>query len=186
MTSCTINRGLLLLTFLSILFFPVHDRAMAGEVEEYSVKAAFVFNFTKFIQWSETSAVKDSGVYRVCVVGNESVIRQFDSIDGKKNGDLVVQVNPFSSTKEIKICDIIFISRDVDRALSDEIIFKVKGKPILTIGETKGFAKSGGVINLFSKNNRLFFEINPGAANSQGLTLSSRLLKLAIIVDEDK
>ena len=77
-----------------------------------------------------------------------------------------------------------FISKSIDPAALVDTLAAVKGKQVLTIGETKNFIKSGGVINLFNRNGRLFFEINGATARQQQLKLSSRLLKLAIIVGD--
>ena len=172
-----------LLVALSMFMVLPSERAMAREVDEYAVKAAFVLNFVRFTLWPENQFTKDTDSYRLCFMGNTNVAKEFAAINGKKNGERNIYVHDLSSGVEWNKCDIIFISRDTDPLVSKQIIAKVKGMPVLIIGETREFIKQGGVINFFSKGNRLHFEINTRAAENQGLKLSSRLLKLAVIVD---
>ncbi len=177
------HKPVFLFIALFIFFAPAHSPLMAKEVEEYSVKAAFILNFIKFTNWPAASFSDASDPYQLCIMGNNAMVEQFTTINGKKIENRPVQVTRLVSPEDCQPCDIIFISRDTPRSVSDKIISKVKGTPVLTIGESKGFAKLGGVINFFSKDDRLYFEINPRAAKEQGINLSSRLLKLAIIVD---
>ena len=168
---------------LSILLALPGEKVMAREVEEYAVKAAFALNFVRFTLWPEDLFDNDTDSYRFCFMGNKNVAKEFAAINGKKNGARNIYVHDLSSGEEYSQCDIVFISRDTDPLVSKQILSKVKGKPVLTIGETREFINQGGVINFFSKDNRLHFEINTRAAEIQGLKLSSRLLKLAVIVD---
>ena len=181
-----IHTSVVLLMFAVIILASADKSAMASEVEEYSVKAAFILNFVKFTNWPTASFATADDPYQLCIMGSNAMVDQFAAINKKKIGNRPIQVNRLLSAEDCQACDIFFISRDTPRPVSDEIISKVKGTSVLTIGETKGFAKLGGVINFFSKDNRLYFEINPRAAKKQGIKLSSRLLKLALIVDGQK
>jgi len=184
--SFVIHKSVLLFIALVIFFAPAHKPLMAKEVEEYSVKAAFILNFIKFTNWPTASFANADDPYQLCIMGNNAMVDQFKTINGKKIENRPLQVTQLLSSEGCRPCDIIFISRDTPRSVSDKIISNVKGTSVLTIGETKGFAKLGGVINFFSKDDRLYFEINPRAAKEQGISLSSRLLKLAHIVDGQK
>jgi len=176
-----------IILFVALIGFCIHtnESVMAGEVEEYAVKAAFTFNFVQFVQWPETSFTNDTDPYHLCLIGDTTIVERFSAINGKKIGARTIYVHRLSSEseKECEECDIIFISRNTDRSISEKIISKVEKKPVLTIGETKGFTKLGGMINFFSKDGRLQFEINTSATKNKGLKISSRLLKLAVIVD---
>ena len=77
-----------------------------------------------------------------------------------------------------------FVSRDVDRSVLSGALAAVENRPVLTVGEIPGFIQLGGIIYIFSKKDRFHFEIKPETAHRQGLKLSSRLLKLAIIVGD--
>ncbi len=170
-----------------VLFFPCTDKKiMAEEVKEYAVKVAFVFNFTKFIHWPENSFKNNKSAYQLYFIGNNDVAKEFNKLNGKSNGQKMIYVHRLSFDETCRKCDILFISRDMDRLTLKKIISRLKGKPILTIGETEEFTKLGGVISFFLKNDRLHFKINTSAAKKQGLKLSSRLLRLAVIVDGRK
>ncbi len=159
---------------------------MAKKLDEYAVKAAFVFNFIRFIQWPDTAFPSEDAPFRLCFIGRDDTGKQFKVIQGKKNGKRSLNVNQSKTLKTPETCDILFISKDVDPMLSKSLLEAVRGKPVLTIGESKNFTKQGGIINFFSKNNRLHFEINISGAKEQNLKLSSRLLNLAVIVEESK
>ncbi len=176
------KKVLALLAALVLFWFPVNTLP-AQEMDEYAVKAAFTLNFVRFTQWPDIAFSSDTDPYQICYMGNSAVARQFDTLNGTKNENRSNSVRRLTSPDQCQTCDIVFVSRDIDLATSKEIILATSGKPILTIGETKGFTSLGGVINFFSKGDRLQFEINPTAAKAQGLTLSSRLLNLAVIVD---
>lgn len=176
------KKALVMLLALNLFWFPAH-RLVAQEVEEYAVKAAFTFNFVRFTQWPDIAFKTETEPIELCFTGNSRVALQFNALNGKTHGKQTISVRALSSLDQCQECNVVFISQDTDPSVSKEILLKTKGRPVLTIGETRGFASLGGVINFFSKQDRLQFEINPTAAKNQGLTLSSRLLSLAVIVD---
>ncbi len=182
-----IKQFFLLLVLFILSAYTLTD-ARAQTVKEYAVKAAFVFNFARFTQWPESSFSDADTPYQLCFVGNDEVADEFKTIHGKKNGPRLIQVRQLEGdpARDCKMCHIIFISRDVNQKTADQILSKIKDRAVLVIGETKDFAKKGGVINFFSKENRLQFEINTRTAKDRGLSLSSRLLKLAFIVGGDE
>ena len=180
------NKMLIFFIVLLLLLSCADTKIMAGEVKEYAVKAAFVFNFTKFIHWPENSFKNNKSSYHLCFIGNNTVAREFNKLNGKYNGRKMIDVHRLSPDEKCRKCDIIFISRDMNRMAVKKIISRLKGKPVLTIGETEEFTKLGGVISFFIENDRLHFKINISAAEKQGLKFSSRLLRLAVIVDGSK
>lgn len=177
-----INKALALFTALVLFWLPANT-LLAQEVEEYAVKAAFTFNFIRFTQWPDTAFKTDTDPFQLCFTGNSRVAREFNTLDEKSTGTRAIRVRELTSPDPCQECNAVFISQDTDPSLSKEILLKTKGLPVLTIGETKGFTTQGGVINFFSKQDRLQFEIYAQASKNQGLTLSSRLLNLAVIVE---
>ncbi len=175
---------ILLFFIVLFLFFPCADKkTMAEGVKEYAVKAAFVFNFTKFINWPEESFKDNKNTYQLYFIGDNTIAREFNKLNGKSSGQKTIDVHRLFPHEKCRKCDIIFISRDMDRMAVKKIISRLKGKPVLTIGETEEFTKLGGVISFFIENDHLHFKINTRAAAKQGLKFSSRLLRLAVIVD---
>ena len=158
---------------------------LAQEVDEYAVKAAFALNFSKFVQWPEVAFYDSPNTLDLCVAGDPAIEQSFrQTIDGKEVGDKAIRVYHVSDDGPFDGCEMIFIRREINRASLLRIGAEVKDKPILTIGEMSGFARIGGIINFFNKEEKLYFEINPVRAAQQNLKISSRLLSLAVIVEE--
>jgi hypothetical protein len=158
--------------------------AYAGDsVDEKALKAAYVMNFAKFAKWPD-GVLSSEDTVNLCVLGDPSLETSFRTVQGKKIGDRKLDVHIISTVDQITGCDMLFVTGERDEATLTRIWEKVKNKPILTIGEMSRFAQRGGVINFIDKDGRVRFEISPNNASVQGLTLSSRLLLLAVIVDD--
>ncbi len=179
-----LNRICCFTVFILLLSFSTIGNAFGKSMEEYAVKAAFVLNFARYTQWPAESFVSPAEPFKLCVLGNKNLESAFQALNGKKIGSRTLHVRFITKAKEADKCNILFISEDTDPAVLLETLEAVKGKPVLTIGETKTFINKGGVINLFNRKERLYFEINGTTARQQQLKLSSRLLKLAIIVGD--
>jgi len=148
-------------------------------LSEYEVKAAFLFNFAKFVKWPE----RDAPSITVCVLAEDAVERTIEkTIGGKTLRDKPVVVKRPADLDD-NDCQILFIS-DSRRAELARILRSVDGASVLTVGETDAFAERGGIINFRTDNDRIRFEINPEAAQNAGLEISSQLLKLATIVHD--
>ena len=158
--------------------------AFANTAEEAAVKAAFVFNFAVFTEWPDGAFENPSDVYHLCVVGEKSLELAFRAIDGKKIGSRALRVSYMEKPGDLERCHIVFIGQDFDHAALLRIFAAVRGKPVLTIGEKKDFTRLGGIVNFINKDSKLRFEINPDTARRHDLRISSRLLKLAVIVED--
>lgn len=167
------------------LLYGLPTAVLAQSADEYAVKAAFTLNFSKFIQWPEEPAQGSQKTLDLCVAGAPDIAHSFQqTIGGEAVGDKTLQVHSVADDGPFDTCKIIFIRGDVNRAALLRILAVVKEKPVLTIGELNGFASIGGTINFFNKENKLYFEINPSRADQQRLKISSRLLSLAVIVED--
>lgn len=153
--------GLLLLGLL--LGSPALLRAADG-LSEYQVKAAFLAKFPEFVKWPTPSAPMTVGV-----LGNDPYGGVLDQM---------VKVRRAKRVEDLKGCQIIFVARS-ERANLGAILAALAGTGVLTVGETEGFARQGGIIGFIMEGERVRFEINPHAAQRGGLVISSRLLKLA-------
>ncbi len=163
------------------LFCLIGDGAAQEQMHEYSVKAALVLNFARFTQWPVQAPPADEPL-GLCILGKKALAPAFLGIDGKTVNGRPLHVSFAEGPEEIPACNILFLTRDFEKMTPDEIFTLLGDRPVLTVGETPEFIAAGGMINLFEKNNRLRFEVNPGTIRRHGLKLSSRLLKLAIIV----
>jgi hypothetical protein len=150
--------------------------------DEYRVKAAFIYNFAKFVEWPDEKA-ESPGDFPVCVLGSESdpLLTAFDSIRGKTVRGVPLAIRRVATLGEARTCRILFVTSQ-ERPRLNDILSALRGRPVLTVGDTEEFAERGGIINLVKDGNRVTFEINTDAAQRAGLTMSSKLLFLGKIV----
>ena len=147
---------------------------------EYEVKAAYIYNFAKFVDWP--AKFKDrSDLIHVCVLGDDPLGASLATIEGKKVGERKIGVRRLTTLQQTGGCEILFIANSEEGDL-DRIVEAVNGSPVLTIGDTKGFTRQGVMINFYMENNKVLFEINPKAASRCGLKISSALLCIARII----
>jgi len=147
----------------------------------YRVKAAYLVNFAKFIDWPPEAFGSPSEAFTICLAGdpfNGALERTVEGeiLDGRR-----IVIRRTNAGENLRRCHIVFVSESEGKR-SIEIINSVSNLPILTVGDTGDFIKSGGMIRFFEAANRVQFQINPEAAERASLRVSSRLLRLADIV----
>jgi len=151
-------------------------------VDEYQVKAAFLYNFAKFVEWPAQAFRDRSTPFTICVLGQNPFGPALEAaIDGKVVEDRKLVVRQFADVRQVSGCHILFVSSS-ERKLLRSILGEIKESGVLTVGETDGFTVEGGVVNLLVEGGRVRFEINLDAAGQQKLRISSKLLSLARIV----
>ena len=148
---------------------------------EYIVKAAFLYNFAKFVEWPPAAFVSDTSPLTLCILGDDPFGQAIDAIEGKAAGRRRLTVRRTHTLAQIDNCHILFVARS-ERASVDTILTKAGQKGLLTVSDLEGFADSGGMIGLIREGNKIRFEINLEAARQAGLMISSKLLNLAKIV----
>ena len=155
--------------------------AAAETSREYLIKAAFLYNFAKFTEWPAGSFPDSAAPLDVCVFGEDPFGGALESIAGKTIRGRRVAVHRVASIEAGAACHLLFISASEATRLAG-ILESLRGRPVLTIAEMPGFARSGGIINLKTNaDDKVRFEINNGIARRVGLRLSSKLLNLAEI-----
>ncbi len=156
-----------------------------GALGEYEVKAAFLFNFLKFVKWSPNRPTDDTSTIGVCVLAGEDVARTIDgTIGGKAVRDKQVVVHRLLRAKVDPSCQILFLSGD-GGAKEPDLLRSSADAGVLTVGDADGFAARGGVIAFRVEDGKVRFDINTDAAKRAHLELSSQLLKLANIVHDE-
>lgn len=151
------------------------------QVSEYQVKAAFLYNFAKFVEWPACGNCPASDVFTIGVLGQDPFGEEINTIEGKRIKGKTLVVLKAATLDELKRCRVIFISGSVKDDLT-RVLKELMAHPVLTVGDTLGFAEAGVMINLYTAGNKVRFEINPEAAERVNLKISSQLLKLARIV----
>ena len=145
---------------------------------EYDVKAAFLFNFTKFVEWPPSAFHDDRSTVRLCVFGDDPFGASLDEIAEGEVAGRRLMVLRVSGMNDPTGCQILFISQS-ERERVPQILAEVRDAPVLTVGETQGFLERGGIVNFVLEGSRVRFEISQEAADRAGLKISSRLLRLA-------
>jgi hypothetical protein len=149
---------------------------------EYKVKAEFLERFTRFIEWPIDANRGNGSPFRICVVGKnpfDSYLAQMAATVKIKGR--VVQVVESVDLAQIQNCQILFIASSEKSRLKN-ILNITRDKPILTVGDTTGFAQDGVLINFYSTGSYIRFEVNLQGVEQSRLKFSSRLLKLAKLV----
>jgi hypothetical protein len=148
---------------------------------EYKVKAAYLYNFAKFVEWPSETFADSSLPLGICIIGEDPFGSTLDSIKDKRVKGKKLEVRQYSGSSEIKECHILFISPSEKNNLAD-ILEMIKDRHILTVSDMNKFADRGGMINLKQAKNKIKLEINHEAAKNSGLKMSSKLLKIAKII----
>jgi YfiR/HmsC-like len=175
----------LILAFCLLACGFAEARAADGAYAEYEVKAAMVYNFTRFVEWPNQSFKDDRAALVIGVLGSDPFGHALDeALRDKQYGARAIQVKRLKKVGDAEGCHILFIARS-ERAHLAATLAALRTAPVLTISDMEGFSQSGGAIELTLDGNRVRFEINQGSAQTAGLTISSKLLKLAARVRQE-
>jgi hypothetical protein len=177
------NRGRVLVASLGLLwtFSPCAADAARQRPTEYQVKAAFVLNFARFVEWPPDAAPPGSPL-TICVLGRDPFHEALDAVTrGERVGGREIAVKRLNPRGDPSACQVLFVSRS-ERWRVSSVLQSVQGKSVLTVSDIDDFASHGGMIHFIKQNNRITFEINPQAAERARLRISSRLLSLGRIV----
>jgi hypothetical protein len=159
-------------------------RAQVRVPIEYQVKAAFLLNFAKFIEWPAVVFTSGRAPVNICVFRYDPFGASLDEVlRGKNINNRRLVARRVSEVAELSGCQLIFVSEKEEKRLA-EVLSSVRGSNALVIGETEDFAQRGGGIQFFLEDQRLRFAINVDALQRAGLTASSKLLALARIVHD--
>jgi hypothetical protein len=167
------------LAFVLALALAMPVALPAQAAKEYEVKAAFLFNFTRFVDWPPSSG---GGPFCIGVAGADpfgGALEEF--VKGRSAGGRAIAVKYFKPGEESAACEIVFIS-GADARKMRAALGRLQHAAVLTVGEGPDFCHSGGVIAFQVGDNKVSLEINPEAAQRARLQISSKLLSLATLV----
>jgi hypothetical protein len=180
MRKCAINADVLLLCVIFTVGF--NCQAQNSQPTKYQIEAAFIYNFARFVDWPTQVFTDASSPMVIGVFGKNRFGTDLEqTISGKMIGGHPLQFRQCASLAEATNCQVLFISDSEKNHLS-KIISGLSGASILTVSETDNFLAAGGMINLRIVDDKMRFDINNSAAKSAGLTISSKLLSLAVNV----
>lgn len=151
---------------------------MGRDGNEFDLKALFIFNFIKYVDWPPTA---DNEPFTIAVLGSSDIKESLQRIaDQKKLNSQKIEVKVADDPDEIN-CRVLFIPASMSDRLQ-ECIAKFSGKGVLIVTEGKNLASKGSSINFVMIDNKMKFEVNPAAVKNAGLKISGQLLDLAIVV----
>ena len=166
----------------AILMIAPTVEARPADATEYQVKAAYLFNFGKFVAWPETPDERASRPFAICVLGEDPFGSALDSaVAGATIHGSGVVAKRIGKADEIDGCRILFISSSEMERLP-EVLAAIEKTSVLTVSDIPQFSQRGGMIQFVSDRNKIRFEINVTNAEDAGLSLSSELLKVAVRV----
>lgn len=180
MRKCAINA--VVLVFSVIFTVGSHCQAQNSQPSKYQIEAAFIYNFARFVDWPAHAFTDASSPMIIGVLGKNRFGEDLaQTISGKVIGGHPLKFRECASLAEATSCQVLFISDSEKNHLS-KIISGLGSASILTVSETDNFIVAGGMIHLRIVDDKMRFDINNSAAKSAGLTISSKLLSLAINV----
>jgi hypothetical protein len=153
---------------------------------EYQVKAAYLYNFGRFVEWPAKVTTARTGSFDICVLGEDPFGPALDAtLAGEMMGNQKVAARRISNPHDSVDCQILFISSSEANRLN-KIIDLLDKSSVLTVSDLPQFLQRRGMIQFVVEENRIRFEVNLTATERAGLTLSSELLKVATAVRRDR
>jgi hypothetical protein len=155
------------------------DAAEQAKPTEYQVKAAYLYNFGRFVKWSQPSNQSPLSSFPICVLGDDHFGPVLDNtVAGERIDNLPITVRRLSSPADATGCRIVFVDRSEEHRLAN-VLPLLSHSGVLTVSDMPGFTDKGGMIQFRLAGDRVRFDVNLAAAERAGLTLSSDLLKVA-------
>lgn len=152
--------------------------AEAQSRSEYQIKAAYLYNFAKFVEWPSASFSGPSDPFRICILGDSPFDQNPESaFSSRKIQNHPVHVIYPDSTAQSRKCHVLFLSPSESGHMK-AIVADLRSDAVLTVADTPGFIGAGGMIRFFLEEDSVRFEMNPSSASQAGLKISSKLLVL--------
>jgi len=148
---------------------------------EYQIKAAFLFNFTRFIHWPATAYTANDAPFVIGIIGNDPFGTYLDDIvKGEEVDGHRIIVRRYRDVADVMDCQLLFVS-SADPVRLKEILLPIVKQNILTVGDAERFIDAGGIVRFFKEQNRIKMEVKLAAAKSAQLEISAKLLKVALV-----
>ena len=148
------------------------------------LKAAYIFNFAKFTQWPENTWKAEDTPLNLCIAGKDKLVNKLEQLAGKTIQEHPVNAQSLKVVQNIKNCHLLYIATS-EKKRYQSILKSVHNEPVLTVSELPNFGRSGGMIELYREKERTRFIINLGVTRESGLKISSRLLNLAVVINNE-
>lgn len=148
------------------------------EFSEYEIKAGFIYNFAKFVEWPPEVSRDENKPLALCISGANPFGNSIAAINNKTVQNRRLETRALGRSRDFKGCNIVFISSS-EKEILPQLLEVLRNSPVLTIGDARDFAQNGVMINLVMDGNKVRFDINAESARRARISISSKLLKLA-------
>lgn len=160
----------------------VSGSALAND-SDYKLKAAYIYQFTKFTHWPKSAFEDVNASIHICVLGKNPFGNSLKSFSGRKSQNRNLQVEYYKLIENVDNCHVVYISKSEQNKLP--VILKHLSKvPVLSVSDIENFAQRGGIVGFVAKKRKVGIEINVGSSRLADLSLSSKLLEVAKLIDE--
>lgn len=162
-----------------LLPFALADPPPTEPKGEYALKAVFLYNFCRFIEWPKSAFTSPKDPIVIGVIGEDpfgSLLKE--AVQGETQHGRAIQIEHYRRADAIGHCHLLFVSRS-EAARTDAILAAVSGKSIVTVGETDAFLDKGGMIALTADRSHVRLHMNPAVLRAASLDVSSKLLRIA-------
>ena len=200
-----IKAYILVVLTMALLMSPIIQNVQADpeQSKEYQIKAAFLYNFIKFVDWPKEKMPDSNEPIIIGIIGKDPFGDAFEPVKNKPVKDKKIVIKRFVGLEELeksadknkaefdkkveplRKCHVLFICSS-EKEYLEEIIKALKGSHVLTVADSEGFLESGGIINFIMEKKKVCFEINVTAAKRAKLEIRSQLLRLAKKIVEEK
>lgn len=177
-----LNSRTILMTLFLTLFIVRPVIAESARLDENEVKAAYIYNFAKYVDWPETPS-RLNPTLNFCIIGISPINSVMTSMTGKLIKNRKVSVRELRHTEGLNDCNLLFVNSTM-KAYLPQILSSAVLRPLLTISDYSGFAATGGIIEFVPVGGKIKFKINNRSAKSANLKISSHLLNLAVTILE--
>lgn len=181
--SVSLVRKLLFFLFAGVVAtLPAGNARASDASKEYLVKAAFIYNFVKFIEWPGEMAITKRKNIDICVLGDNPFVQAGPEIFGRAStAALTLTMVEKKNGAAVEGCHVLFISRSEEGRLG-EIMGMLKAKPVLTVSDIDDFVNRGGIIGFVPHDSKIKLVVNTTAAAGAGLRVDAQLLEIALQV----
>lgn len=177
-----LRTGFAALCLVSAILAPAIAGAQGARPSEYQVKAAYLYDFSRFVAWPAQSGNEKSGEFAICVLGTDPFGPILDAtVAGEKSGGQPVVTRRIAKAQDALNCRILFIG-DSEADHLKEVLAEMGRASVLTVSDIPRFSERGGMIEFVLKGDKVRFDVNLTNATDAGLIVSSELLKVALTV----
>ena len=159
------------------------DETMSAN-REYQIKAAYLYQFGRYVEWPASAFSGPKAPFVIGVLEQDPVVSDLEQIAKiKKIQDRPIEIRRFASPADIGACNILYLSTSLPPETQAEVVHKMLGRGILIVGDSEQFLAWGGAVRFVVEDNKIRLNIARKAAEREGLTVSSKLLQVAHVVD---